>query len=205
MADKTTFIKIDRNIIEWRWFKDSKAFQVFIWLLIKANVKDHAFHKESLERGSLATSYESIADGCGMSVMSVRRIIRDLEETGEIEREIKNHYQVIRIVKYDEYQGCSKTISQTTGKQQPNEQANNNDIRIYKNIKNDKNIYPPKSPLGGLDPSGEPQRGTDGFRAKAHLLLTEDEGTVDDIPTVYRDGTYQRFDNFRDYWRFRNQ
>ena len=61
---------------------------------------------------------------------------------------------------------------------------------------------PPKSPTGGQSPSGEePVRGTDAFRNRSHLLLKEDEGTVDDIPMVYRD----MYDNFPDYWRYRNQ
>ena len=140
MAEKTTFIKIDRNITEWRWFKDSKVYHVFSWLLIKANVKKHDFQKQTINRGSLVTSYESIADACGLSVSSVRRVIKDLEDTGEIERDVKNHYQIIKIVKYDEYQGCSeRTDKQQSSEQpveQPVEQANGNNIRIYKNDNN---------------------------------------------------------------------
>ena len=66
-------------------------------------------------------------------------------------------------------------------------------------IESNKRI-PPKSPKGDLTPS-EPKRGTDAFRNKSHLLLKRDEGTVDDIPVVYRD----RFDNFPDYHDWRNQ
>lgn len=63
---------------------------------------------------------------------------------------------------------------------------------------------PPKSPKGDDAPS-EPKRGTDEFRNISHLKLKPEEGTVDDIPMVYRDGTYQSFTNFTDYWRWRNQ
>ena len=63
---------------------------------------------------------------------------------------------------------------------------------------------PPKSPKGDYAPS-EPKRGTDEFRNISHLKLKPEEGTVDDIPMVYRDGTYQSFTNFTDYWRWRNQ
>ena len=43
MADKTTFIKLDRNIIYWRWYKNPKMLSVFIWLLVKANIKEGHF------------------------------------------------------------------------------------------------------------------------------------------------------------------
>lgn len=32
-----------------------------------------------------------------------------------------------------------------------------------------------------------------------------DEGTVDDIPLKYRDGTYQKFKTYAEYWDWRNQ
>ena len=56
-----------------------------------------------------------------------------------------------------------------------------------------KNI-PPKSPKGDSTPSEK-------RKAKSHLLLKRDEGTVDDIPDAYRD----MFDNFQDYYDWRNQ
>ena len=143
MADHTTFIKIDRNITEWRWFKDAKVFQVFSWLLIKANIKDHDFRNYKVKRGSLATSYESIANCCGMSVSSVRRVIASLEETKEIERTVRDHYQIITILNYDEYQGKPKGVQNKHQNEQPLEQpleqANGNNQRIYKNDKNGKN------------------------------------------------------------------
>lgn len=191
MADKTTFIKIDRNIVEWRWFKDSKVYHVFSWLLINANVKDHDFRQRNIPRGSLATSYESIANACGLSVSSVRRVIANLEQTHEIERTVRDHYQEIKVVNYDEYQGCSQRTAKQQPVEQPVEHPNSNNIRIYKKDKNVKNI-PPKSPKGDSPPSD---------KNTSHLRLAADEGTADDIPDRYKD----MFDNFADYWRYRNQ
>lgn len=147
MAEQSTYIKIDRNIVNWRWFKDSKMYHVFSWLIIMANIKNHDFRKVTVHRGEIVTSHEKIADACGLSVSSVRRVLQNLEDTGEIERTVKDHYQIIKILKYDEYQGCSHR----TGNRQPNEQpveqpleqpveqATGNNQRIYKNIKNGKN------------------------------------------------------------------
>ena len=115
MADKTTFIKLDRNIISWRWFKNSKILSVFIFLLIKANIKEGHFEKDTIQRGSLATSNASIANGTGLTIQNVRTALADLEETGEITRESRNHYQIVTIVNYDSYQlDRSKSIGQLT-------------------------------------------------------------------------------------------
>ena len=180
MAEKSTFIIIDRNILEWRWFKDARILQVFAWLIVKANIKDHNFRKDIIPRGSLATSYESIAVGCGTSVMTVRRAIQNLEETGEIERVVKDHYQIIKIVNYDGYQGCSKR----TGRQQPSEQPheqpsehpNNNNQIIYNNGNNGKNGNKRSAPLHSGSPSGE-------------------------IPKIYRG----QFKTYEEYLAWRNQ
>ena len=202
MADKNKgYIKLYRGIDEWRWFKDSKVYHVFSWLLIKANVKSHPFQKEMIQRGSLVTSYESIATACGLSVSSVRRVLTALEETEEISREVKNHYQIITVLKYDEYQGCSqRTGNRQSDEQpveQPVEQATGNNQRMNRMIKNEKNE---KKSLRSDSPS-EIRRGTDEFRNRSHLLLQADEGTVDDIPVRYRD----QFKTFADYWGYRNQ
>lgn len=50
-------------------------------------------------------------------------------------------------------------------------------------------------------PSEKPERGTKAFKAKSHLLLKREEGTVDDIPDMYRD----MFDDFTRYYDWRNQ
>jgi len=73
---------------------------------------------------------------------------------------------------------------------------------------------PPKSPKGDNSPSddndgefydspnGRVKRGTDEFRKVSHLILSEEEGTADDIPMRYRE---QFNNNFAEYKRFRNQ
>ena len=122
MADHTTFIKLDRNILNWRWFKNSVTYHIFSLLLLDANYEDHDFGKETIHRGELATSYQSIAESCGLSVSTVRRVLHNLEETGEIKRVVKDHYQIIKVVKYNEYQGCSLRTPKRQPLEHPDEQ-----------------------------------------------------------------------------------
>ena len=195
MAEKTTFIKLDRNIINWRWFSNSKILSVFIWLIIKANIKEGHFQQDTIKRGSLATSNAHIAEGCGLTVSNVRTALADLESTGEISRVTRNHYQIITVNNYESYQsGISKTECPIASNLDGNSQATRNNQRIkeYKNGKKEKNKEksPSTSPLsGGVDVP------------YASRMKPMDEGTVDDITDEYKD----MFSTYPDYWRFRNR
>lgn len=202
MADKTTFIKLDRNIINWRWFQNPKILSVFLWLLVKANIKEGHFEKDVIRRGSLATSNAHIAEGCGLTLQNVRTALANLEETGEISREQRNHYQIINIVNYESYQSdISKQSYQLTGNHDGNSQATNRQLTTIKERKKERR----KEKEESLRSDSPPQRGTEAFRNRSHLILKRNEGTVDDIPVKYRDGTYNSFTNFADYYDWRNQ
>lgn len=206
MADQSTYIKLDRNILRWRWWNKSKTLHVFLFLLLNANVSDHDFENEIIHRGQCVTSLASIVKSTGLTIREVRTAISTLKKTGEVTSRSTNRYQVITIVNYDKYQENRQTKRQANG--QPSDKQATSKRQQYKNNKNDKNEKnkrPPKSPKGDNPPSEVPERGTDAFRRKSHLLLKQDEGTVDDIPMVYRDGTYQSFTSFADYWKWRNQ
>jgi hypothetical protein len=203
MAEQSTYIKIDRNIMRWRWFKNKNTLIVFLWLLLNANVTDHEFEHTIIHRGEVATSLATIGKSTTLTIQEVRTAILHLKSTGEITSRSCNRYQVISIVNYNSYQDVPQAKQQR--KQQAINKQSTGNQQQYKNDKHDKHERinkgrsAPPSPYGGLE------RGTDAFRSKSHLLLKADEGTVDDIPTVYRDGTYNSFDNFADYWRWRNQ
>lgn len=199
MADKTTYIKLDRNILQWRWFKSSKVLHVFMWLLIRANIKEGHFEKDVVPRGSVVSSNAHIAESCGLTIDNVRTALANLEETGEITRIIRNRYQLITIVKYDDYQS---DIINLTGQIPTNRhvksQANPNNQRK----KEEKKERKEEDGEFFDSPTGRVKRGTDEFRNQSHLLLKPDEGTADDIPERYR---AMCDNNFAIYWGMRNQ
>lgn len=131
--DKTTFIKLDRNILEWRWYQDANTMRVFLHFLLKANIKEHDFETAQIPRGSLATSYPSLALELGLSIKSVRTALKHLIETGEVA--VKRHpkFSVISIVNYDYYQTQTAVKRQSAGSQAAVEGQQ------YKNNKNEKN------------------------------------------------------------------
>ena len=191
MADTSTYVKLDRNLLNWRWWKNRNTLQVFLWLLCRANIVDHEFEGETIHRGEVATSLGSIGNACGLSIMQVRTTLLHLKSTGEITSRSMPHYQVITIVNYNRYQ------DKVTGRKAGNQQANNRQItskqQQYKNDKNGKNE---KNNSGRFAPSS-PSGGTTARKQ----MPGRDDGTVDDIPAMYRGN----FSNYADYWDWRNQ
>jgi len=117
MAEKTTFIKIDRNILQWQWYKDQNTKDVFIHLLLKANIKPHGFMGVTVGRGELATSINSLASETGLSLKNVRTALKHLEATGEVAIKRHSRFSVISILSYDRYQDNRHSNGQSSGKQ----------------------------------------------------------------------------------------
>lgn len=137
MAEKSTFIKLDRNIQEWRWFKDGNTFRVFIYLLLNANVKKNGFKGIDINRGQLATSRKSISEKLGLTEMQVRTAIKHLKLTGEITSKIYRDFSLYTVVNYELYQG--NVTTNITSKQPADNQLITSKQPRYKNVKNEKN------------------------------------------------------------------
>lgn len=109
--DKMSYIKLDRKIIDWKWFQEANTLKLWLWLLIKANIVSHPFEKETIERGEVATSLDKMSEGTGLSVSQVRTALDHLKSTNEIASRSTRRYQVITILNYDKYQAVSQTKS----------------------------------------------------------------------------------------------
>lgn len=53
-----TFIKIDRNIVNWQWFKKPNHLLVWMYILLNANFQDGYFQGVEVKRGELAISWK---------------------------------------------------------------------------------------------------------------------------------------------------
>ena len=145
MAEKTTFIKIDRNILDWGWYKDANTFRVFMHLLLTANIKAHKFMGVEIRRGELATSQKSLAESLGISVQSVRTAISHLKSTGEVTVSQHSRFSVISIVNYDLYQGNQQAKRQSANSQLTGNQQQSKNV-IKKEYPNGY-IYPSRADL----------------------------------------------------------
>ncbi len=122
MRDRTTYIKLDRNITQWGWFKDDKTFKLFVYLLLAANIKDHVFMGKEIHRGELATSQASLAAATGLSVQSVRTALNHLKSTGDITVNQQAKFAIISIPRYDYYQRNQQAGQQSANRQSTDDQ-----------------------------------------------------------------------------------
>lgn len=156
MSKPSSWIKLNRNIIGWRWYQDANTFRVFIHLLLSANVTDNDFKTTTIHRGELATSIGHIAADLGITYNQTRTALEHLRQTNEITTKTMPKYIVISIVNYDKYQARH---TETAGKTQADHNQTTSKSQQYKNIriKEDKNNYilpkgndEPRSSYGGV-------------------------------------------------------
>ena len=131
--EPTTWIKLNRNILEWRWFKDGNTLQVFLYLLLSANTKENEYRTITIRRGEVVRTQERIAEDTGLTRQQVRTVLCKLEATKEITKETRSGTVVISIVNYNKYQDSNQEVNQPITNDQPR----------YKNNKKDKNIEIP--------------------------------------------------------------
>ena len=145
----STWVKIDRNILKWRWYQDANTARVFLHLILTANIEDHDFQKITVHRGEVVTSLASLSRQLRVSIKSVRTALDHLKSTGEVASTAYNKFQVISIINYDLYQavGASRTASngQAAGKQTAGKGQQSKNIRS-KEVKNEKNVCVPHTP-----------------------------------------------------------
>ena len=206
MAEQEGYVKLNRNILHWKWVTSCTTGWLFIILLLKANYKEMEFKGVKIHPGQLVTSYQTLCESTGLTLQQCRTAINRLKSTGEITTKPYHNFQVITIINYKKYQDATgKSTSQqqasnrqTTSKQQQEKEYKEGKKEIKEkeeSLRSDPSLF--KTPKGEIV-----KRGTDAFRAVSHLLLKQDEGTTDDIPFGYRDICHN---DFSVYWGMRNQ
>ncbi len=124
MTEKSTFVKLNRIILKWRWYQDANTFRVFVHLILLANVTDRDFGKITVKRGQLVTSIAHLSRDLKISVKSVRTALEHLKSTNEVAIKTTSKYSIVTIINYKKYQDVASTWAnegQTMGKQRANE------------------------------------------------------------------------------------
>ena len=99
-----TRIKLSRKFKN-RWrYHDSKMVHMFVHLLLNANYEEWRFMWQKVLRWQLIRSYKTLWNETGLSIQSVRTVLKKLEKTWEITRTSTGLRQTITIVKYCDYQ-----------------------------------------------------------------------------------------------------
>ena len=188
---KQGFIKIDRQILEWRYHDYPNMFRFWILLLLKANWKPAYFKGVLVDRGSFITSARNLAKESHLSVNTVRRLLQLLENEHQITRTVTQSWTLISIVNYAKYQDIDEndgTLNDThldtsTDTQTDTLTAYNRRNKEYKEYKYINNTCPEQTSFASEPDTGLPALILkDGSRF--HISQTHLKEFVDAYPDV---------------------
>jgi DNA-binding transcriptional MerR regulator len=130
------WIKMHRKFLEWEWFNKSEAVHLFLYMLLKANHKSGKWQGIDIERGQFISSLGNISNATGISLQTIRTILKKLEKTNEIEIKSTSQYTLVTICKYECYQDENEPTNKPITS---NQQTTNKQLTTNKNEKNEKN------------------------------------------------------------------
>jgi hypothetical protein len=134
------WIRIHRKFLDWEWFNKSEAVHLFMYLVLKANHKDGQWQGIDVKRGQFITSFGKVSTDTGISLQTIRTLLKKFEKTNEINIQTTNKFTIVTICKYECYQQENEpTNTQITNKQQ----TTNNQLTTNKNDKNEKKFIIP--------------------------------------------------------------
>lgn len=128
------YIKVDRKIVDWEWYKDICTKTAFIHCLLKANWKDGNFKGQIISRGSFVTGRTKFATETGLTEQQVRTAWNKLKSTNEITINSTNKFTIITVNNYDLYQVINQEDNQQITNKQPTNNQQITTIEEYKNI-----------------------------------------------------------------------
>lgn len=108
------FIVIDRKIQDWKWWGNTNAMSIWLYLLVGANWKDGYWHGIEVKRGSLITSKVKMAEMLRMNRRTIDHWLKVFAEEGQITYQCTSNYTAITIENYDKYQCLDTDTAQVT-------------------------------------------------------------------------------------------
>jgi DNA-binding transcriptional MerR regulator len=131
----TGWIRIHRKFLDWEWFNKSEAVHLFMYLVLKANHKDGQWQGIDVKRGQFITSFGKVSTDTGISLQTIRTLLKKFEKTNEINIQTTNKFTIVTICKYECYQQENEpTNTQLTNEQQ----TTNKQLTTNKNDKKEK-------------------------------------------------------------------
>jgi hypothetical protein len=119
------YVKLYRSIEDWEWYDDPICLKVFIHLMLKVNREPKRWKGMDIPAGQLITSLQGLAERMKMDRHSLRRILKRMESTGEVNIQTNNHFTSITLVKWAEYQNEGGEFAQQNAQPTRNQRATN--------------------------------------------------------------------------------
>jgi len=134
------WIKIHRKFLDWQWFNKSEAVHLFMYLVLKANHKDGQWQGIDIKKGQFVTSFGKISADTGISLQTIRTLLKKFEKTNEINIQTTNKFSIVTICKYECYQQENEPTNTLLTNEQ---QTTNKQLTTNKNDKNEKKFIIP--------------------------------------------------------------
>lgn len=135
--ENNTWIKLYRKFNQWGWYSNPFVKVVFIHFLLNASLEDKEWNGILIKRGELPVGRKELSKTLGISEQSVRTAITKLKSTSEITSKQYNHFTLITVNKFDEYQQSTSTL--TSNQPATNQQLTTS--KEYKNIRIINNVF----------------------------------------------------------------
>jgi hypothetical protein len=132
------WIKMHRKFLDWEWFNKSESVHLFLYMLLKANHKDGQWQGIDIKRGQFISSLGNISNATGISIQTIRTILKKLEKTNEIKVKSTSQYTIVTICKYECYQDENENTNKPLTS---NQQTTNKPSTTNKNEKNERSIF----------------------------------------------------------------
>ena len=108
------FIVIDRKITSWKWWGNTYAMSIWLYILMRANWKDGywAATGEEVKRGSFITSMAKMASELNLNRRTIKHWLNVFKTDGQIDYECTARYTRITVMKYGLYQSLDNYSAQ---------------------------------------------------------------------------------------------
>ena len=99
-----SWIKLPRNFVNWSWYHDANMVQLYLYLLLNANVYDVKYNDITIKRGECFVSLNHLSKETGISLQKLRTGLARLQRTKEIEYKKLKHGRIIILVDFNKFQ-----------------------------------------------------------------------------------------------------
>nr|WP_297064536.1 hypothetical protein [Prevotella sp.] len=99
-----SWIKLPRNFVNWSWYHDANMVQLYLYLLLNANVYGVKYNDITIKRGECLVSLNHLSKETGISLQKLRTGLARLQRTKEIEYKKLQNGRIIVLVDFNKFQ-----------------------------------------------------------------------------------------------------
>lgn len=118
-----SWIKLPRSFTNWQWYEDTNMVQLYLYLLLSANLEDRTRMGISIKRGEYIGSLNKMVEETGLTMQTLRTSLSNLQKTHEIKYKKLKKGRIIILVDFNKFQPIGI------------DEANPNWIKLYRNIR----------------------------------------------------------------------